>query len=128
MFICAVPAKAWVPGNSRAVYSYLRGAALAIVLFPLGLTMAHAQATFSCAEARNCTESVICSTPQLGDLDRRMSRLYFRLRDQSSGREARRLLDGQLNWLADRNSCGCNANCLVGMYKDRIALFEAELQ
>lgn len=109
-------------------YSALRGTVIIILLFSLGVTASHAQATFSCAEAKNCTEKVICSTPQLGELDRRMSRLYFRLRDEFSRREARQLLESQRDWLEDRNSCGCNANCLIERYKERIARFERELE
>jgi uncharacterized protein len=108
--------------------SLLRGITIILLPFLLGITASHAQATFSCAEARNCTESVICATPQLGELDRRMSRLYFQLRDDSTRREARRLLESQRDWLENRNSCGCNANCLVEMYKDRIAKFEHEFE
>ncbi len=109
-------------------YSALRGIVIIILFFLLGVTASHARATFSCAEARNCTEKVICSTPQLGELDRKMSRLYYRLRDESRRREARRLLESQRDWLDDRNSCGCNANCLLERYTERIGRFERELE
>jgi uncharacterized protein len=109
-------------------YSTLCGIVITIPFITLGVTASHAEATFSCSEAKNCTEKVICSTPQLGDLDRRMSRLYFRLRGESSRREARRLVESQRDWLDDRNSCGCNANCLIDRYNERIARFERELE
>jgi len=67
-------------------HSVLRGITIILLPLLLGITASHAQATFTCAEARNCTERVICATPQLGELDRTMSRLYFRLRDDSTRR------------------------------------------
>ena len=84
-------------------------------------------ASFNCGRATSCTEHVICQTPQLSRLDSRMTRLYDELQDMASRRGARRLLNSQRAWLDNRDSCGCNANCLVGMYESRIMLFNEVL-
>lgn len=84
-------------------------------------------ASFNCDNASTCTEEVICQTPQLSDLDSQMSNLYFKLQDESSREGARRLLESQREWLDRRDSCSCNANCLVGHYRARIRLFREVL-
>lgn len=84
-----------------------------------------AQQPWWCNRApKNCTEAVICQTPQLGRLDVRMAARYHALQDVSSRRGARRLLNSQRRWLRARNSCGCNANCLISYYRGRINLFD----
>lgn len=90
---------------------------------------ANAQRPWWCSQNRamNCTETVICATPQLSQLDVEMSSLYHTLQSYSGRRDARRLLQSQRGWLRARNSCGCNANCLVGYYSRRIGLFRAIL-
>jgi uncharacterized protein len=84
-------------------------------------------ASFNCNRASTCTENVICDTPQLSSLDSRMNRLYNELQNMSTKRGARRLLASQRDWLDSRDTCGCNANCLVGMYNSRIDLFNGVL-
>lgn len=80
-------------------------------------------ASFNCNRSATCTENVICETPQLSSLDSRMDRLYSDLQSNVNFRGARRLLNSQRAWLDNRDSCGCNANCLVGMYESRIEIF-----
>lgn len=104
----------------------LKGIAVAVALAAstaiAGLAPAAAQ-SFDCSKARGCTENVICATPQLGDLDSEMASLYYEIRNYLNRRGARELRDSQRSWLASRDSCGCNANCLVGHYRSRIQLF-----
>jgi uncharacterized protein len=105
---------------------------LAMVFLTAGITSATvplspAVAQSWCGTPRNCTEEVICATPQLGALDEEMSELYYELRDQSSRRGAHALLQSQRGWLAARDTCGCNANCLVGYYRSRISQFKSIL-
>ena len=80
-------------------------------------------ASFNCNRATTCTENVICETPKLSTLDSRMDRLYSDLQGNANYRGVRRLLNSQRAWLDNRDSCGCNANCLVGMYESRIETF-----
>lgn len=99
-------------------------AIVTLVLF--GSTNSYA-ASFNCNKAVTCTENVICETPQLSSLDSRMDRLYNELQDSATRRGAKRLINSQRNWLDNRDSCGCNANCLVSMYDSRITLFNEVL-
>lgn len=80
-------------------------------------------ASFNCNRASTCTEIVICATPQLSSLDSHMDQLYNDLQNNANNRGARRLLNSQRVWLDNRDSCGCNANCLVSMYESRIQVF-----
>jgi uncharacterized protein len=106
---------------------------LAATIFAAGVALATAgapaeAASFNCARAAGCVEEVICATPQLSRLDSRMSRLYYNLQSWASRRGGHVLLNSQRAWLDNRDSCGCNANCLVGMYNSRIELFEEALE
>ena len=74
----------------------------------------------NCAYAAGCVEKMICDSPQLFNLDARMTRLYFHLQSLSSRHGAYELLSSQVAWLSERDTCGCNANCLVSMYESRI--------
>lgn len=83
--------------------------------------------SFNCDHTSTCTEEVICQTPQLSRLDSIMADRYFQLQDQSTRGAARVLLDSRWEWLDSRDSCGCNANCLVQHYKARIRMFREVL-
>jgi len=107
--------------------SILQRSLFALALWGAGQAPPVFAASFNCARASGCTEVVICETPQLSRLDSRMARLYSDLQDSSSLRGAARLLGSQKVWLESRNSCGCNANCLVSKYESRIRLFEDAL-
>jgi uncharacterized protein len=81
-------------------------------------------ASFNCNHAKGCVENIICESPQLSDLDSEMASLYYTLKRKSNRRGARTLLKSQRRWLRTRNTCHCDANCLVGHYHDRIELFK----
>jgi uncharacterized protein len=97
---------------------------LALALHPHAPRSRALAASFDCGRASGCTENVICQTPQLSRLDSRMARLFDALQDAAGRRGARTLLDSQRAWLDNRDSCGCNANCLVSQYEARIRLFD----
>ncbi|MDR3497525.1 MAG: lysozyme inhibitor LprI family protein [Ancalomicrobiaceae bacterium] len=101
--------------------------AVAAVLSLAAVATAHAQ-SFSCRTTNNCTEAVICSDQHLGRLDEKMADRYYKLRRLSDRRDARDLLESQRDWLADRNSCGCNADCLIDYYTSRIRRFDRMLE
>lgn len=82
-------------------------------------------ASFPCARAATCTEHVICQTPQLSRMDEQMAQLYFLLQSQVADRAS--LQRSQGIWLSRRDGCGCNANCLMGAYEERIQQLENAL-
>lgn len=65
-------------------------------------------------------ESVICESPQLAQLDLELAGIYETLMDRLPRSAANNLRNNQRAWLGARNSCGFNANCLVGLYRQRI--------
>lgn len=106
----------------RHLLSVMNATTVAFALVSISCSYSLA-ASFNCNRASTCTENVICETPQLSRLDSRMDRLYDELQDVASKKGARKLLNSQRVWLDNRDSCGCNANCLVSMYESRIELF-----
>lgn len=84
--------------------------------------------SWSCRSPRNCTESIICASPQMQMLDEEMAGLYFYLQSHQSRLTANFLLEDQRRWLRQRDNCGCDANCLVGAYRVRIEEFRRLLQ
>jgi uncharacterized protein len=76
--------------------------------------------SFPCGSVSRCPEIAICSDPGLARLDNTMAGLYFSLQGIASRPAAQFLLNNQRAWLAQRNSCGCNTNCLYSEYEERI--------
>jgi uncharacterized protein len=79
-------------------------------------------ASFDCTPyARNhtCPQSAICAHPELSSLDERLAGAYQDLLSQSSGISAVQLKSEKKTWLASRNACGCNTDCLGREYRRR---------
>ena len=62
--------------------------------------------SFNCRYAKTPDEVAICGDPRLSQLDERMSRRFFTLRNELSPPEQIRLDDTQGHWLNRRSSCG----------------------
>jgi uncharacterized protein len=63
----------------------------------------------------NPTEQVICTPPDLGWRDHLLEEAYGAVRHQPGVQPA------QQSWLAGRNACGWNADCIRAAYDSRIA-------
>lgn len=85
-------------------------------------TATNAQAQWWCGRSNlNAAEETVCVTPQLGRLDRRMSRIYNRIRrDFRGARCVRNMVRTQRVWLRLRNACGFSVPCLRARYRLRI--------
>lgn len=81
----------------------------------VGSPAAPGRASFDCSLARTQVELLICATPKLGVLDRRMASLYAERRRAQPGSG-----DEQLAWIAVRNQCG-DVACLYDVYQNRIS-------
>lgn len=79
----------------------------------------HAQ-SFNCRYARQADEVRICRDPTLSNLDERLSRRFFRLRDALSERELVRLERSQARWLSERGECGSDGACIEDAYRGRL--------
>lgn len=109
--------KIFIKTNRRV---FLMRTAVLSLLFMAVITPHVLAQSWSCRAPANCTESIICDSPQIQRLDEDMSSLYFRVRDTMPGFMARSLLDDQRQWLKSRDFCGCDANCIVRSYHIRI--------
>lgn len=94
----------------------------AAILFLLFLPPA-AMAQSWCANGLlNATEQTICATPDLGWRDQQLEQAYAAVRHVSGVPSAQRA------WLAERNSCGWNADCIRAAYDTRIAALQGMVQ
>jgi uncharacterized protein YecT (DUF1311 family) len=101
-------------------------AALGILAIDAGQAAAQ---EFDCRKAEVASERMICRSDALAALDEKMSGLYFELK-QSYGRKSQRdqLRRYQRQFLAARDDCGRNTECIKGAYLDRIGVLEAQLE
>jgi len=77
--------------------------------------------SFSCGAARSRVELLICGSPELAALDRRMADAYVAAR---KGPGATREVQGaQRRWLQSRDACPDSA-CIAKRYRERIAQLE----
>jgi uncharacterized protein len=92
----------------------------------VGLLLAHAgqarafDTSFNCRIADRPDEVLICQSRELAALDRRMSSLYFELRNRLYGRRVATLADDQARWLRTRFRCGRDYDCIENAYRSRI--------
>jgi uncharacterized protein len=69
---------------------------------------------FDCRTARSATERTICAKPELAARDRALTTLWQAAPRGDAERAAQRA------WLATRNACGADANCLADAYGVRL--------
>lgn len=84
---------------------------------------------FDCRKAGMVSERTICRSDVLAALDEKMSGLYGELK-QSYGRGSDRdqLKRYQRQFLAARNDCGRDTECIKGAYLDQIGVLEAQIE
>jgi hypothetical protein len=76
--------------------------------------------SFDCSGRLSATEAAICVDGGLAALDVRMSAVYQRALANASGGEAEGLRLGQRAFLAERNSCGADHECIRQAYVARL--------
>lgn len=77
------------------------------------------RASFDCAKARGATERAICASATLAGYDRSVAAAY-RFALERADDEAQTIRQGQRNWIAARNACGADADCLDRSMRERI--------
>lgn len=78
-------------------------------------------ASFNCANAGTPTEHAICDNPQISTLDEQTAGLYYRIISSgASPNLVSQVKASQVNFLAQRNSCGAGYNCLIDAYTSQI--------
>ena len=84
-------------------------------------TAAGHAASFNCALAKTPTEHAICDNPQVSTLDEQTSGLYYQIISSGAGgNTVSQVKASQVNFLAQRNSCGAGYNCLISAYTSQI--------
>lgn len=91
---------------------------IAACLTMSGAGTAHAQPSFPCGGSLNATERAICRDNTLSALDVQMVRLFHEQRTEPDT-----LRSAQRTWLAWRNTCGADMDCIRRRYEQRILDF-----
>ncbi len=80
---------------------------------------AHA-ASFDCSKAKSKVEQTICSDPEISSLDDQLAASYGAALKSLSPEGGQVLKKGQVAWLRYVNIVCSDAECLAGMYRDRL--------
>ncbi|MEY2343013.1 lysozyme inhibitor LprI family protein [Acidithiobacillus sp. IBUN Pt1247-S3] len=75
-----------------------------------------------CKKAAGATETTICKSEKLRNLDNELNARYSSYRDSQLACDPLRdqLKTEQLAWLKQRNACGADAACIERAYKQRL--------
>jgi hypothetical protein len=92
------------------------------VLFVAGLlgSAAVQAASFDCNKARTRVEKLICSQPQLGELDEQLDAAFRDAKDGLERAEAQRVTETQIRWLRRVRDRCVDAICLENAYVSRL--------
>jgi uncharacterized protein len=82
---------------------------------------AAASPSFSCAGNLSPAEAVVCSDDGLAQLDRTLAVAYERMLDSFPAGEKSTLIGVQKAWVARRDACRTDKNCIRAAYVARIA-------
>lgn len=85
-------------------------------------------ASFDCAKAATPTEHAICDNPQLSSLDDQTAGLYYTLISGGAPQATASAADfkkEQVSFLARRDACGANYDCLISAYTAQIMYLKA---
>jgi|SRR5579871_1176843 len=78
-------------------------------------------ASFNCGQAALPAEKAICGNANLSSLDERTAGMYFLIIGSGApGPTVAQVKDAQDKFLARRNACGANIDCLVSAYTDQM--------
>ena len=78
-------------------------------------------AAVDCRSPRNRQQRIVCSNPELMNLDQHLSRVYGQAMAAAPGTERKRLQDEQRSWEDDGGGCWERVDCIKKRYSDRIA-------
>ena len=80
------------------------------------------RASFDCRQAASPSEKTICASEALSRLDFQLGRTWKTLLDAFSDSVQRtRMKVDQKAWIARREKCGADANCIGKLYQDRLS-------
>jgi uncharacterized protein len=82
-----------------------------------------AAASFNCKLAKLPAEIAICSDPTLSSEDEELAHEYTPLLQSAPGDAAKTIKKEQKAWLATRNACASDMQCIMGSYRERLERF-----
>ncbi len=78
-------------------------------------------ASFNCAHAFLPAEETICANTNLGQLDEKTAGMYFLIVGSSPPQDTlNQVKSSQKKFVAQRNACGTDVNCLVDAYTSQM--------
>jgi len=80
-------------------------------------------ASFDCKLAKLPAEIAICGDPTLSAEDEELARLYTPLLKSAPADAVKAIKKEQKAWLASRNACGSDMQCIMGRYRERLQRF-----
>ena len=96
------------------------------ILFALAAAIAASPATaasFDCKKAKLPAEIAICKDPTLSSQDEALASEYAPLLKSAPPDTAKTIKTEQKAWLAERNACGSDMQCIMGLYRERLERF-----
>jgi peptidoglycan hydrolase-like protein with peptidoglycan-binding domain len=78
--------------------------------------LSSARPSFDCSAVRQAAERAICASSPLAALDRDLARAY-----STSVASGATTPGAQRQWIARRNGCGGNSDCIAAAYQDRLS-------
>lgn len=121
--------KLWLPLLDEAKFQLSEQGPLSLCLKTEAHLRSQGQQTgingpsFSCAKPSTATELALCHEPSLWAKDRAMDSVYFWVRENVKKDIRKQWLAAQREWLAARNRCGSDTNCLNRVYDQRLLEF-----
>ena len=81
-----------------------------------GLATSANAAAFNCSDARQSTELLICRSPELGKIDELNSYVFYKVRNALPQSQLHSFNVAQRAWIAERNYCGYDEDCVKASY------------
>ena len=85
-----------------------------------GLQTGIAGPSYDCSKSSTRTEFAICDSPDLWAMDRAMASLYFYYRKNTDAYRSQEFLSSQRAWLARRDQCADDLDCLYERNSSRL--------
>ena len=96
----------------------------ALIAVAAALTAGSATAaSFDCKLAKLPAEIAICSDPTLSSADDALAQEYSPLLKSAPADAAKTIKKEQKAWLASRNACRSDMQCIMGSYRERLQRF-----
>ena len=91
---------------------------VAAVVVGFGVAPASAAPSYDCARAQSVSEKEVCRVPELQWFDRQLAHLF----NDVKGKGGPQVVADQRTFLARREACGTNLECLERVYQERLKM------